>query len=76
MRIEGQDFVGTVSGINPTDPLTDHPITAIEAGRNRFAVRVFHDRHFDDETQRAFIRDMRRTTIRGDGVTAPQLQAA
>jgi alpha-ketoglutarate-dependent 2,4-dichlorophenoxyacetate dioxygenase len=51
------DFAGDVSGINLTQPLTTDQVAAIEAGMDRFAVLVFHDQHFDDETQFAFSRN-------------------
>ncbi len=50
------DFVGEVSGIDLTRPLSDGDIAAIEAGMDRYAVLVFHDQHFDDDAQLAFTR--------------------
>ncbi len=51
------DFVGDVTGIDLTKPLTASQVSAIEAGMDRFAVLVFHDQRFDDETQMAFSRN-------------------
>ncbi len=50
------DFAGEVSGIDLTGALSDGDIAAIEAGMDRYAVLVFHDQHFDDDTQLAFSR--------------------
>lgn len=50
------NFAGEVSGINLTRPLTGEQVAVIEAGMDRFAVLVFHDQRFDDETQLAFSR--------------------
>jgi alpha-ketoglutarate-dependent 2,4-dichlorophenoxyacetate dioxygenase len=50
------DFAGNVTGIDLTRPLPDSDIAAIEAGMDRFAVLVFHDQRFDDDTQLAFSR--------------------
>jgi alpha-ketoglutarate-dependent 2,4-dichlorophenoxyacetate dioxygenase len=49
-------FVGEVSGIDLTGPLTDGQIAAIEAGMDQYAVLVFHEQHFDDEAQLRFSR--------------------
>jgi len=48
------DFVGEVSGIDLTQPITRAEADAIEAGMDRFAVLVFHGQHFTDEQQVAF----------------------
>jgi alpha-ketoglutarate-dependent 2,4-dichlorophenoxyacetate dioxygenase len=55
-RNAGGDFAGEVSGLDLTQPLPDAAIAAIEAGMDRFAVLVFHDQRFDDESQLAFSR--------------------
>lgn len=49
-------FAGEVSGIDLTRPLTAEQVAAIEAGMDRFAVLVFHDQRFDDDTQLRFTR--------------------
>jgi alpha-ketoglutarate-dependent 2,4-dichlorophenoxyacetate dioxygenase len=48
---------GEVSRIDLTKPLNGAQVAAIEAGMDRFAVLVFHDQRFDDETQLAFSRN-------------------
>ncbi len=48
------EFVGEVSGIDLTRPISAEQATAIEAGMDRFGVLVFHDQHFTDEQQVAF----------------------
>ncbi|HEY4172511.1 MAG TPA: TauD/TfdA family dioxygenase [Rhodopila sp.] len=50
-------FAGDVTGIDLTRPLTAPQVAAIEAGMDRFAVLIFHDQPFDDETQMAFSRN-------------------
>ena len=47
-------FVGEVSGVDITKPLTRDQVAAIEAGMDRYAVLVFHDQHVTDEQQQAF----------------------
>ena len=49
-------FAGDVTGIDLTKPLTATQVAAIEAGMDKFAVLVFHDQNFDDDTQLAFSR--------------------
>jgi alpha-ketoglutarate-dependent 2,4-dichlorophenoxyacetate dioxygenase len=53
----GPGFTGEVSGIDLTRPLTRDQVAAIEAGMDRYAVLVFHDQRFDDDTQMAFSRN-------------------
>jgi alpha-ketoglutarate-dependent 2,4-dichlorophenoxyacetate dioxygenase len=50
-------FVGEVSGIDITRPLTPDKAAAIESGMDRYAVLVFHDQRFTDEQQVAFSRN-------------------
>ena len=50
-------FVGEVSGIDITQPLTEEQAAAFEAGMDRYAVLVFHDQRFTDEQQVAFSRN-------------------
>ncbi len=47
-------FAAEVSGIDLTRPLNREQAAAIDAGMDRHGVLVFHDQHFDDETQMAF----------------------
>ena len=51
------DFIGEVSGIDLTQPLTRDHVAEIDAGMDRYAVLVFHDQHFDDAAQLAFSRN-------------------
>ncbi|HYZ21063.1 MAG TPA: TauD/TfdA family dioxygenase [Rhodopila sp.] len=47
-------FVGEVSGIDITQPLTQAQVAELEAGMDRYAVLVYHDQRFTDEQQKAF----------------------
>src|SRR5579859_2595967 len=47
-------FVGEVSGLDITQPLTRSQVADLEAGMDRFAVLVYHDQRFTDEQQKAF----------------------
>ena len=47
-------FVGEVSGIDITRPLSRDEVAAIEAGMDRYAVLVFRDQKVTDEQQMAF----------------------
>jgi alpha-ketoglutarate-dependent 2,4-dichlorophenoxyacetate dioxygenase len=50
-------FAAKVSGIDITRPLSREQATAIEKGMDQYAVLVFHNQHFDDETQLAYSRN-------------------
>ena len=50
-------FGGEVSGIDITRKLTAEEASSIEKGMDQFGVLVFHDQHFDDESQLAFSRN-------------------
>lgn len=50
-------FVGEVSGIDITRPLSHAEVAAIEAGMDRYAVLVFHDQALTDDQQMAFSRN-------------------
>jgi alpha-ketoglutarate-dependent 2,4-dichlorophenoxyacetate dioxygenase len=50
-------FVGEVSGVDLTRPLSRADIAAIEAGMDRYAVLVFRDQNITDEQQIAFTRN-------------------
>ncbi|MBN8897854.1 MAG: TauD/TfdA family dioxygenase [Rhodospirillales bacterium] len=50
-------FAAEVSGIDITRPLTADQVAAIERGMDQFAVLVFHDQRFDDDSQIAFSRN-------------------
>jgi alpha-ketoglutarate-dependent 2,4-dichlorophenoxyacetate dioxygenase len=60
------DFIGEVSGIDISAPLSTAQVAAIEAGMDRFAVLVFHDQPLTDEQQCDFSRnfgDLEQTLI-------------
>ena len=50
-------FVGEVSGVDITRPLSRDEVAQIEAGMDRHAVLVFHDQPLTDEQQMAFSRN-------------------
>ncbi len=50
-------FVGEVSGIDITQPLTPAQAATMEAGMDRYAVLVYHDQPFTDDQQKAFSRN-------------------
>ena len=50
-------FVGEVSGIDITRPLSSNEVAEIEAGMDRYAVLVFHDQALTDEQQCEFSRN-------------------
>ena len=52
-------FVGEVSGLDITQPLTRAQAAELEAGMDRHAVLVYHDQRFTDEQQKAFSRQFR-----------------
>jgi alpha-ketoglutarate-dependent 2,4-dichlorophenoxyacetate dioxygenase len=47
-------FVGEVSGLDITKPLSRDEVAAISAGMDRYAVLVFHDQKLTDEQQMAY----------------------
>jgi alpha-ketoglutarate-dependent 2,4-dichlorophenoxyacetate dioxygenase len=47
-------FVGEVSGIDITKPLTPAQVAELEAGMDRYGVLVYHDQPFTDEQQKTF----------------------
>ncbi|MDR3534808.1 MAG: TauD/TfdA family dioxygenase [Rhodopila sp.] len=51
------DFIGEVSGIDISAPLTAEQVAAVEAGMDRYAVLVFRDQPLTDEQQCAFSRN-------------------
>jgi len=50
-------FVGEVSGIDITQPLTPAQAAELEAGMDRYAVLIYHDQRLTDEQQKAFSRN-------------------
>jgi alpha-ketoglutarate-dependent 2,4-dichlorophenoxyacetate dioxygenase len=63
-------FAGEVTGIDLTRPLTAAQVAAIEAGMDRFAVLVFHDQSFNDDTQLAFSRNFGELELSSGGEMA------
>jgi alpha-ketoglutarate-dependent 2,4-dichlorophenoxyacetate dioxygenase len=47
-------FMGDVSGIDITQPLSRSDVADLEAGMDRYAVLVYHDQRFTDDRQKAF----------------------
>src|SRR2546422_10934933 len=66
-------FVGEVSGIDISRPLSRDEIAAVEAGMDRYAVLVFHDQKLTDEEQMAFSRNFGALEdARGGTITKPE----
>jgi len=66
-------FVGEVSGIDVSRPLSREEAAAVEAGMDRYAVLVFHDQKITDEQQIAFSRNFGALEdARGGNITRPE----
>jgi alpha-ketoglutarate-dependent 2,4-dichlorophenoxyacetate dioxygenase len=66
-------FVGEVSGIDITRPLSSEEVAAVEAGMDRHAVLVFHDQPLTDEQQMAFtLKFGVLEEARGGNITKPE----
>ena len=66
-------FVGEVSGIDISRPLSRDEIAAVEAGMDRYAVLVFHDQKLTDDQQMAFSRNFGPLEdARGGNITKPE----
>ncbi|HEY7362911.1 MAG TPA: TauD/TfdA family dioxygenase [Methylomirabilota bacterium] len=66
-------FVGEVSGLDITRPLTPEEVAAIEAGMDRCAVLVFRDQRITDEQQMVFSRHFGALEdARGGNITRPE----
>jgi alpha-ketoglutarate-dependent 2,4-dichlorophenoxyacetate dioxygenase len=66
-------FVGEVSGVDISQPLSREEVAAIEAGMDRYAVLVFHDQKITDEQQMAFSRNFGPLEdARGGNITKPE----
>jgi alpha-ketoglutarate-dependent 2,4-dichlorophenoxyacetate dioxygenase len=66
-------FVGEVSDIDITRPLSPAEVAEIEAGMNEHAVLVFHDQQLTDERQMAFTVNFGRLEdARGGNITRPE----
>ncbi len=65
-------FVGEVSGIDLTKPLSPEEVKAIHEGMNEHGVLVFHDQRFTDEQQLAFTKQLGPLEeSRGGNITKP-----
>jgi alpha-ketoglutarate-dependent 2,4-dichlorophenoxyacetate dioxygenase len=66
-------FVGEVSGLDITQPLTGAQVAALEAAMDQYGVLVFHDQKFTDEQQKAFSRNFGPLEVTAGGnVTRPE----
>jgi alpha-ketoglutarate-dependent 2,4-dichlorophenoxyacetate dioxygenase len=66
-------FVGEVSGVDISKPLSRDEVAAIEAGMDRYAVLVFHDQKLTDEQQMMFSQNFGPLEdARGGNVTKPE----
>ena len=66
-------FVGEVSGVDLSAPLSRADVAAIEAGMDRYAVLVFHDQRLTDEQQMAFSQSFGPLEdARGGNITRPE----
>jgi alpha-ketoglutarate-dependent 2,4-dichlorophenoxyacetate dioxygenase len=66
-------FVGEVSGVDISRPLSPDEVTAIEDGMNRYAVLVLHDQKITDEQQMAFTVNFGALEdARGGNITKPE----
>ncbi|MBS0642607.1 MAG: TauD/TfdA family dioxygenase [Proteobacteria bacterium] len=67
-------FVGEVTGVDITQPLTQPQVAALEAGMDRYAVLVYHGQRFaDDDQQKRFSRYFGALeTTAGGNVTRPE----
>jgi alpha-ketoglutarate-dependent 2,4-dichlorophenoxyacetate dioxygenase len=66
-------FVGEVSGIDLTQPLSAEEVAAVEAGMDRYAVLVYHDQKITDEQQMVFSRNFGALEdARGGNITKPE----
>lgn len=66
-------FVGEVSGVDITRPLSREDVAAIDAGMDKYAVLVFHEQFLTDEQQKAFTLNFGAIeNARGGNVTKPE----
>ena len=66
-------FMGEVSGVDLTRPLSRDEVAAIEAGMDRYAVLVYHDQKLTDEQQMAFSLNFGPLEdARGGNITKPE----
>ncbi len=68
-------FVGEVSGVDLTQPLSAADVAAVEAGMDQYGVLVFHDQRIDNDQQMAFTRNFGAIeAARGGNITRPDQQ--
>jgi alpha-ketoglutarate-dependent 2,4-dichlorophenoxyacetate dioxygenase len=66
-------FVGEVSGVDLTKPLTKDEARAVEDGMDKYAVLVFHGQDITDDQQKAFALNFgERENPRGGNITKPE----
>jgi alpha-ketoglutarate-dependent 2,4-dichlorophenoxyacetate dioxygenase len=66
-------FVGEVSGVDMSRPLSADQVAAIHAGMDQYAVLVFHDQKITDEQQMAFTQQLGPLEdARGGNITRPE----
>ena len=66
-------FVGEVSGVDITKPLSPDEVAAIEAGMDKYAVLVFHDQPVTDDQQIAFSKNFGEIEAAvGSNITKPE----
>src|ERR1700752_2226408 len=66
-------FVGEGRGVAPTKPLTREEVAAIDAGMDRYAVLVFHDKNINDDQQIEFTKNLGEIEgTYGGNITKPQ----
>ena len=65
-------FVGEVSGVDISRPLTPDEVAGIEAGMDRYAVLVFHDQPINDDQQLVFSRALGPLEQATGDIAAPQ----
>jgi alpha-ketoglutarate-dependent 2,4-dichlorophenoxyacetate dioxygenase len=66
-------FVGEVTGLDITRPLSAEEVAAVEAGMDRYAVLVLPDQKITDEQQMAFSRNFGALEdTRGGNITRPE----
>jgi alpha-ketoglutarate-dependent 2,4-dichlorophenoxyacetate dioxygenase len=66
-------FVGEVTGLDITRPLSAEEVAAVEAGMDRYAVLVLPDQKITDEQQMAFSRNFGALEdTRGGNITKPE----
>jgi alpha-ketoglutarate-dependent 2,4-dichlorophenoxyacetate dioxygenase len=66
-------FVGEVSGVDLTRPLSRDDVAALEGGMDRYAVLVYHDQAITDEQQMAFsVNFGPLEDARGGNITKPE----